>query len=61
MRDAVMESLSSEMARMDAREARCPVCERCGKHITDEYYFDIEGTILCEKCLNIEYRRTVEV
>lgn len=62
MRDAVMESLSQEMARMDARAERCPKCERCGERITaDEYYYDLEGMILCERCLNIEYRRSVEV
>ena len=60
MRDAVMEHLGSEMARMDAYEDNCPVCEECNNAITaDEFYYEIYGTILCERCLN-NYRHSVE-
>lgn len=59
-RDALMEALGSEMERMDAYEAKCPECEECGNSITaSEYYWDINGTILCEGCLR-HFRRSVE-
>lgn len=34
-------------------------CEdpKCGKHIQDDYYFEIDGEILCEKCMIRRYRR----
>lgn len=60
MRDAVMEHLGSEMARRDAYEEQCPMCEECNTRITaDEYYYEIYGTILCERCLKT-YRHSVE-
>ena len=48
-----------EQARM---EARLPVCEnpRCKKRIYDEEYYDVEGEILCEKCMKERYRRFTE-
>lgn len=60
MRDAVMEALASEMRSMDAYEEKCPECEECLNHITaDDYYYEIYGTILCERCLK-KYRHSVE-
>lgn len=40
---------------------KLPNCEapRCGKLIQDDYYFEIEGEILCEDCMNKRYRRKV--
>lgn len=43
-----------------AYEARLPVCDKCHKRINDDYYFDIEGEILHEDCMNDKYRRSVE-
>lgn len=42
--------------------ARLPVCEgkKCGKRIQDDYYFEIEGEILCEECMNAKYRKSTE-
>ena len=37
-----------------------PVCDECGKRIQDDIYFDIDGEILCEKCLNRKYGRRTE-
>ncbi len=33
-----------------------PICDCCGERITDDYYYDINGTIYCEDCLNEEFR-----
>ena len=60
MRDAVMEALASEMNRQDTYEQNCPVCEECLRSITaDDYYYEIYGTIICERCLQ-KYRHSVE-
>jgi hypothetical protein len=48
-----------EQARL---EARLPVCEerKCGKRIHDDDYYEVDGEILCEKCMIRRYRRSVE-
>ena len=39
-----------------------PVCEnrRCKKRIQDDYYFVIEGELLCEECAHERYRYRTE-
>lgn len=41
---------------------RLPVCEghKCGERIQDDLYFDIDGEILCEKCMIRKYGRRTE-
>lgn len=40
------------------REARLPVCERCGKRINEDDYYDVHGEILCESCMQKKFRRS---
>lgn len=35
-------------------------CENCRKPIYDDYYWDICGDLLCEKCAARMYRKNVE-
>lgn len=44
------------------RLARLPVCEdrKCNKRIQDDYYFEIDGEILCEDCMIRRYRKDVD-
>ena len=44
---------------MAQREAKLPICEKCGKPIY-ERYFEIDNEILCEKCMDDEYGRSTE-
>lgn len=44
---------------MAAREARLPVCDKCGKRIHEDF-FNIGGEILCEDCMNDEYGQSLE-
>lgn len=37
-----------------------PKCDLCGEPITDEYFYNIDGTFICEECLNSEYRKRVD-
>lgn len=43
-------------------EARLPRCEekKCGKRIDEDFYFEIDGEILCEKCMKRRYQRSTE-
>ena len=43
----------------EAKLENLPVCDCCGERIQDEYYYDIDGEILCEECLKENYRREV--
>lgn len=46
---------------MEEREAaKYPVCAECDRRIFGDYYFEIEGRILCERCHNDEYRKDVQ-
>lgn len=45
---------------MASREARLPVCDKCGQRINDDRYFYINGEILCEDCTHDEYGRSTE-
>ena len=35
------------------------VCEYCGRPIQEDYFYEINGDILCEKCLNRNFRKDV--
>ena len=48
-----------EMEQEDALE-KCPVCDCCGEYIQDDWFYKIEGEILCLDCLNENYRHRVE-
>lgn len=39
---------------------RLPKCEYCGETIADEFFFDLDGDIICESCLNDNFRKAVE-
>ena len=40
--------------------ADLPECECCGR-IIDDHYFDINGVVFCEDCLEENFRVTVEI
>ena len=44
----------------ERRLLQLPVCEECGERIQDEDYYDVDGEILCEKCMRRKYRRKTE-
>jgi formylmethanofuran dehydrogenase subunit E len=39
---------------------KLPKCEHCEEPIQSNYYFEIEGAIICEDCLNDNFRKDVE-
>ena len=38
-------------------EKLCPVCDKCGRPITDDTYYDVDGRLLHEDCMREEFRR----
>ena len=40
------------------REARLPVCDKCGERIRDDEFYDDGDEILCEDCLKAKYGRS---
>ena len=36
-------------------------CDYCDNPITDDYYYEINGDILCEKCLNNHFRKDATI
>lgn len=45
---------------LERRRARRPICERCREHIQDEKLWDIEGTLYCPNCAEIEFERDTD-
>jgi hypothetical protein len=47
---------------MERKRARLPVCDnrKCRRQINDDYYYEVDGDILCEKCMNLRFRKSVE-
>ena len=39
---------------------RRPKCEKCGEPIQDDYLYDLDGIILCEECMNHDYRKNAD-
>ena len=37
-----------------------PLCVECKEQIQDDYYYEINGCIYCEECLNTEFRKDIE-
>lgn len=61
MRDAVMEALDAEDARLSRTENEGPVCSICGYHVNnDRYHYDMDGTIVCCECIS-EYAERFKV
>ena len=49
--------LDMEQAR---QEARLPLCEKCGRKIHDDFYWEIDDEIYCENCMNDRFRKYTE-
>jgi len=47
-------------AEQERRMQKYPECADCGKRITDDFYYEIDGEILCEECLNDRHRKWVD-
>lgn len=39
---------------------KLPECESCGELIQDDFYYEINDSIICEHCLNEHFRKRTE-
>lgn len=44
-----------------AELAKLPKCECCGEPIQDEYCYFINDDVICEDCMNENFRRRTEI
>ena len=55
---------AADFDRYDAEQQKqlekCPKCSMCDEHIQDEHYYEINDEVICEECLNDNFRKSVE-
>lgn len=44
----------------EARLAMCPLCSFCGEHIQDEFAYNINGELICQNCMESNFKVYVE-
>lgn len=49
----------NEREREEALE-KLPKCDLCEEPITDEYFYNLDGTFICEQCMDEYYRKRTE-
>lgn len=37
-----------------------PTCNVCGRHIQEDYLFDVDGSIFCEQCMEKLFKKEVD-
>lgn len=47
-------------AEQEAELEKMPKCSECSEYIQDEHYYEINDEVVCEECLNQNYRESVE-
>lgn len=58
--DDPLRDLDRWLDEQDRKEAMLPRCSECGKPIYDDYYFEIDDKIYCQKCLDENFMRSTE-
>lgn len=57
--DPYSDFLSHDAEQEEWLQSR-PKCDECKERIQDEHCFNIDGTILCEDCMNDRYQVCTE-
>ena len=47
-------------AEKEAELEKMPVCSYCSQHIQDDFLYEINDEVICEECLNQNFRKIVE-
>lgn len=62
-----MPRTDNPLADFEAHDAECsrwldsrPVCSNCGEPIQDAFCYEINDEVICEDCLNDNFRKAVE-
>lgn len=51
-------AFEAELARL---EALVPDCEICGSPVMEEFYYEINDTVICAECLDKHFRKEVVI
>ena len=47
-------------AEQDKAEENLPECSECGNKICDDFCYEIEGEPICDECMSINHRKSIE-
>lgn len=47
-------------AEQERKLAKLPDCDYCGEPITDDHYYDLDGDIVCQECLDSNFKKRVD-
>ncbi len=47
-------------AEQQAKLDKLPVCTYCDEPVQDDFYYEINGEVICETCLDRFFRKSVE-
>lgn len=47
-------------AEQQAQLDKLPVCTYCDEPVQDDFYYEINGEVICETCLDRFFRKSVE-
>lgn len=54
----------ADFERYDAEQQRrlseLPVCSECGEPVQDDFYYEINDEIICQECLDRDFRKRTE-
>ncbi len=45
---------------LEQRLKHRPVCEYCDNPVQDDHYYDIDGTLVCQDCLDAYFRKGID-
>ena len=55
-----IDQFNEHEARQQRELDRLPKCDYCDEPITGDYLYDINSVVICEACLNDNFRKPVE-
>lgn len=58
--DDPLRDLDRWLDEQELREKMLPRCSECGEPIHDNLYYEIDGKIYCQKCLDENFLRSTD-
>lgn len=55
---------AADFDRYDAEQQKelekCPKCSMCDEYIQSDYFYEINDEVICEECINDNFRKNTE-
>lgn len=48
-------------AEQEKQLAKLPVCDYCDEPIQTDFCYEINDTLICEECLNTNFRKSIQL